>query len=73
MKVVTVLGVFIACVIAFQTAASAQGKVYAYCLESGDNGGGSTVNCAYDSLDQCRASKGGPADTCYANPQRSGR
>jgi hypothetical protein len=73
MKVITILSVLVASGIAFQTAALAQGRVYAYCLESGDAGGGSTVNCAYESFDQCRASKGSPSDTCYANPQGGGR
>ncbi|HLL28187.1 MAG TPA: DUF3551 domain-containing protein [Xanthobacteraceae bacterium] len=73
MKVIMILGVLIASGIAFQTAAAAQGKIYPYCLEYGDSDGGSTINCAYESLDQCRASKTGPADTCYANPQRGGR
>ncbi len=73
MKVITILSVMLACGVVFKTAAQAQGRVYAYCLESGDAGGGSTVNCTYESLDQCRASKGSPSDTCYANPQRGGR
>ena len=73
MKVITILGILFACGVAFQTTASAQGRVYAYCLEYGDGEGGSTINCSYDSLDQCRASKGGPNETCYANPQRYGR
>jgi hypothetical protein len=72
-RVITIVRILIACCLSFQTAAAAEGKVYRYCLESGDNGGGSTVTCYYETLEQCMASKGAPGDTCYANPQRGGR
>ena len=73
MKILVFLGVLFACGVSLQTTASAQGKVYEYCLESQDGGGGSTINCAYESLAQCMASKGIPSDRCIVNPQLRGR
>lgn len=73
MKILVFLGVLFACGAALQTTASAQGKVYEYCLEFADGGGGSTINCAYESLAQCMASKGSPSDRCFANPRLGGR
>ena len=72
MKVFVFLGVVFACA-SLPTAISAQGKIYEYCMESGDSGGGSTVNCAYETLAQCMASKGSPSDRCYSNPRLGGR
>jgi hypothetical protein len=73
MKFLVFLGFLFACGLSLQTTALAQGKVYEFCMESADGGGGSTVNCAYESLAQCLASKGGPADRCYPNPRLGGR
>jgi hypothetical protein len=72
MKIVVFLGVLLACGVSLQTAASAQ-KVYEYCMESADGGGGATTNCAYEPLAQCLASKSGPADRCFPNPRLGGR
>jgi Protein of unknown function (DUF3551) len=73
MKILVFLGVLFAGGMALQTTASAQGKVYEYCLESPDGGGGSTINCDYESLAQCMASKGSPGERCYPNPRLGGR
>lgn len=72
MKVLVFLGVLFACGAALQMAASAQ-KVYEFCMESADGAGGATINCSYESMAQCLASKGGPADRCFANPRLGGR
>jgi len=69
MKILVFLGVLVGCGVSLQTTASAQGKVYEYCLESADGGGGSTINCAYESLAQCMASKSLPSDRCMVNPR----
>jgi Protein of unknown function (DUF3551) len=73
MKILVFLGVLFACGVSLQKTVLAQGKVYEYCLESADGGGGSTTNCAYESLAQCLASKGSPSDKCFANPRLGGR
>ena len=73
MKVLIFLGVLFACGVSLHTTVFAQGKVYEYCLETADGGGGSTTNCAYESMAQCLASKGSPGDKCYSNPRLSGR
>ena len=73
MKTITILSVLLASGMALPTSASAQGKTYPYCLESGDAGGGTTTNCAYETLAQCVASKSRPSDRCMANPSFSGR
>lgn len=52
--------------------ASAQDR-YEYCMESGDGGGGSTINCAFETMAQCIASKSSPADKCYRNPRSPAR
>jgi hypothetical protein len=73
MKVLVFLGVLFACGVSLQTTAFAQGKIYEYCMESQDGGGGSTTNCAYESMGQCLASKGSPGDKCFQNPRLGGR
>jgi hypothetical protein len=73
MRILIFLGVLFACGASLQTAASAEGIVNQFCLESADGGGGSTVNCAYDSMAQCLASKSPPSDKCYANPRLGDR
>jgi Protein of unknown function (DUF3551) len=73
MKIITILSILVACGMAFQTCASAQGKTYPYCLESGDAGGGTTTNCAYETMAQCMASKSRPSDRCSVNPSFGGR
>jgi hypothetical protein len=73
MKTVAFLGLLFACGVCFQTAASADAIVNQYCLEFADGGGGATVNCAFESMAQCLASKGSPGDRCFANPRLNGR
>jgi hypothetical protein len=57
----------------FQTAASAQGRIYKYCLEQGSPGSFPLMTCYYETMEQCIASKTGPADRCMINPQWPGR
>ena len=55
--------------------ASAQNApIYRYCLLDGshpDTAG--MVLCRFDTLAQCMASRNGFGDTCYINPQYTGR
>jgi hypothetical protein len=67
------LSVLLTAGVSFQMTASAQGKTYPYCLESGDAGGGTTTNCAYETMAQCVAAKSRPSDRCSANPSAGGR
>ncbi len=60
----------------FHTSVSAQtpSSAYRYCLMSGshrDTAG--MVLCRFDTLAQCMASRNGFGDTCYINPQYTGR
>jgi hypothetical protein len=60
----------------FQIPASAQtpSSAYRYCLMSGshrDTVG--MVLCRFDTLAQCMASRNGFGDTCYINPEFTGR
>jgi hypothetical protein len=73
MKIITFLSILASFGMAFQTSASAQGKTYPYCLESADAGGGTTTNCAYETMAQCLASKSRPSDRCSVNPSAAGR
>jgi len=73
MKILVFLAVLFACGASFQGTATADTITNQYCLESADGGGGSTINCAYESMAQCLASKGAPGDRCFANPRLSGR
>jgi Protein of unknown function (DUF3551) len=73
MKIIATLSILAASGVAFTTGASAQGKTYPYCLESGDAGGGTTTNCAYENMAQCMASKSRPSDRCISNPSFGGR
>jgi hypothetical protein len=49
-------------------------KNYAWCLETsvggGSGGGGTRLECRYNSRSQCLQSKVGHADTCMRNPRR---
>ncbi|HLL28197.1 MAG TPA: DUF3551 domain-containing protein [Xanthobacteraceae bacterium] len=66
-------GLFAAGVL-FQAAASAQqARVYKYCLEQGSPGSFPLMTCYYETMEQCIASKTGPADRCFINPQWTGR
>ncbi|HLL27618.1 MAG TPA: DUF3551 domain-containing protein [Xanthobacteraceae bacterium] len=66
MRILVFLGALFAASLLLQTSASAEGP---YCLESADGGGGSTINCAYESMAQCLASKSQPSDRCMVNPR----
>jgi hypothetical protein len=72
MRFVAFICFLFACSVSFQTTASAQERIYPYCMETGDSGG-SVVNCSYESLAQCMASKAGSMDKCYENPKLAGR
>lgn len=77
MKTLIVSGVLAAAAVGLmQTPASAQtpSSAYRYCLMSGshrDTAG--MVLCRFDTLAQCMASRNGFGDTCYINPQYTGR
>jgi hypothetical protein len=77
MKAIIGTGILAAAAVGlFQVPASAQTPVsaYRYCLMSGgsrDTSG--MVLCRYDTLAQCMASRNGFGDTCYINPQYTGR
>ena len=77
MKAMIAAGVLVAAAVGlFQTPASAQTPSSAsrYCLMSGshrDTVG--MVLCRFDTLAQCMASRNGFGDTCYINPQYTGR
>ena len=77
MKAMIAAGVLVAAAVGlFQIPASAQtpSSAYRYCLMSGshrDTVG--MVLCRFDTLAQCMASRNGFGDTCYINPQYTGR
>lgn len=46
-------------------------KNYAWCLETSMGwGGGTMVECRYNTFEQCRQSKVSHGDQCYRNPRR---
>lgn len=66
-------GTAIALVGAFAPAQAKQHlrKNETYCLETrvgGDRGGGTIIECNYETMAQCYASKAGQGDTCMLNP-----
>ena len=77
MKAMIAAGVLVAATVGlFQTPASAQtpSSAYRYCLMSGshrDTVG--MVLCRYNTLAQCMASRNSFGDTCYINPEYTGR
>ena len=77
MKAMIAAGVLVAAAVGlFQIPASAQtpSSAYRYCLMDGshrDTVG--MVLCRYNTLAQCMASRNGFGDTCYINPQYTGR
>ncbi len=54
------------------TSAEAQkARNYAWCLETSmGRGGGTMVECRYNTFEQCRISKVAHGDQCYRNPRR---
>ena len=77
MKAMIAAGVLVAAAVGlFQTPASAQtpSSAYRYCLMNGshrDTVG--MVLCRYNTLAQCMASRNSFGDTCYINPEYTGR
>ena len=77
MKAMIAAGVLVAAAVGlFQIPASAQtpSSAYRYCLMNGshrDTVG--MVLCRFNTLAQCMASRNGFGDTCYINPQYTGR
>jgi hypothetical protein len=58
--------------VGLQTAAEAQrAPVYRYCLIEylGPRGGGGTILCRFNTWAQCMASRSGPSDSCFVNPE----
>ena len=67
-------GVVIVWGMAGPASAQTPSSAYRYCLMSGshrDTVG--MVLCRFDTLAQCMASRNGFGDTCYINPQYTGR
>jgi hypothetical protein len=77
MKALIASGVLAAAAVGLiHTTAFAQTPVsaYRYCLMSGSHRGtAGMVLCRFDTLAQCMASRDGFGDTCYINPQYTGR
>ena len=77
MKAMIAAGVLVAAAVGlFQIPASAQtpSSAYRYCLMDGshrDTVG--MVLCRYNTLAQCMASRNSFGDTCYINPEYTGR
>ena len=77
MKAMIAAGVLVAAAVGlFQIPASAQtpSSAYRYCLMNGshrDTVG--MVLCRYNTLAQCMASRNSFGDTCYINPEYTGR
>lgn len=77
MRALIASGVLVAAAVGLlQTPATAQtpSSAYRYCLMSGshrDTAG--MVLCRYNTLAQCMASRNGFGDTCYINPEYTGR
>ena len=73
-KIIVLVGL-VASGIASITSADAQTrKNYPWCLETsvggGTGGGGTRLECRYNSRSQCLQSKVGHADNCMRNPRR---
>jgi len=67
MKVLVFLGMLVAVSISLHTPASAFNRPY--CMEVSEGGGGSTIDCSYESFAQCLASKVDISSTCSRNPR----
>ncbi len=76
MKTIMLVGVVAFAFIGIQSSAEAASNLRrneTYCLEtslgSGDSGGGGTIiQCNYETLSQCYASRVGHGDSCMLNP-----
>jgi hypothetical protein len=76
MKTLIAAATLAAAFVGLQTAAEAQrAPVYRYCLIEylGPRGGGGTIWCRYNTLAQCLASRSSPSDSCFLNPEYTGR
>jgi hypothetical protein len=67
MKILVFLGVLVAVSVSFLTTASAYDRPY--CMEVSEGGGGSIIDCSYESFAQCLASKVDISSTCSRNPR----
>jgi hypothetical protein len=67
MKIFVFLGMLASISISLPTSASAYNRPY--CMEVAYGGGGSTIDCSYDSFAQCLKWKVDISSTCYRNPQ----
>ncbi len=67
MRIFVFLGVFVAILASLGATASAYNRPY--CMEVAYGGGGSTIDCAYESFEQCLRWKVDISSTCYRNPQ----
>jgi Protein of unknown function (DUF3551) len=66
MKSFIFLGVLAAVLISGQGASAYERP---YCMEIAYGGGGSTIDCSYDSFAQCLRWKVDISSTCYQNPR----
>ena len=67
MKAFALLGVLGAACVSLPMSASAADQ--SYCMESSDGGGGSNIECSYETMAQCLASKIDHSSRCYPNPR----
>jgi hypothetical protein len=67
MRIFVFLGVLAAVSVSCQATASAYDRPY--CMEVAYGGGGSTIDCSYDSFAQCLKWKVDISSTCYRNPR----
>lgn len=72
MKAAAFLCLLFACGAGFPATAAAA-EDYPFCLESAYGGGGSTITCRFQTMEQCLAAKESNSDRCYANPWRGKR
>ena len=67
MRVFAFLSVLVVVLISLHTTASAYDRPY--CMEISYGGGDSTIDCAYESFEQCLRWKVDISSTCYRNPR----
>jgi hypothetical protein len=67
MKIFVFLGAGAVALLSFHAPASAYERPY--CMEVSMGGGGSRIDCAYESFEQCYASKVDISSTCSRNPR----
>ena len=67
MRTLVFLTILAAAAVAWQASASAYDRPY--CMEVAYGGGGSTIDCSYETFAQCLKWKVDISSTCYKNPR----